>query len=324
MLTKFNNAACSPLPCGIVLAAGDGVRLRPFVRRLRGDALPKQYMNFIGARSMLEHTFCRAEVLIPPDRLFTVVSQDHLKYHEVRKQLSSRPGDTVIVQPENKETLPGLLLPLMHLNKRYPGATVVVFPSDHFIVEEDLFMAHVEEAFRFLESDPSRLVILGVEPNSPDPDLGYILPGKAVKGLVRSDLQEILRFIEKPDRNLAHELIQRGGLWNTMVMIFKAETLLHVVKRITPALYGSFQDIAKAIGTRFATEIVEQVYKRIGPANFSKRLLETLPLQCPSPAVVRPVRYVQWSDWGSETRVVRILREIGHLRELGKIPANAV
>jgi mannose-1-phosphate guanylyltransferase len=76
--------------CGIVLAAGEGKRLQPFIRRLRGDSLPKQYVNFTGTRSLLQHTFLRAEKLISRERLFTVVSQDHLNFPEVTRQLSNR------------------------------------------------------------------------------------------------------------------------------------------------------------------------------------------------------------------------------------------
>src|SRR5262247_2694309 len=67
--------------CAIVLAGGDGTRLKPFIRELKGvNALPKQYCNVIGSRSMLEHTFDRAERLIDPERIFTVVRQEHLPY----------------------------------------------------------------------------------------------------------------------------------------------------------------------------------------------------------------------------------------------------
>src|SRR4029434_7442218 len=66
-----------PWRCGIVLAAGDGVRLQPLVQRLHGKPLPKQYFSFVGTRSMLEHTHSRAERLIPAGRLFTVVARDH-------------------------------------------------------------------------------------------------------------------------------------------------------------------------------------------------------------------------------------------------------
>jgi mannose-1-phosphate guanylyltransferase len=63
---------------GIVLAAGEGKQLEPYVQEIIGEPLPKQYVQLIGNRSMLENTFHRAEKLIPPERLFTVVSRQHL------------------------------------------------------------------------------------------------------------------------------------------------------------------------------------------------------------------------------------------------------
>src|ERR671922_552585 len=211
--------------CGIVLAGGDGKRLQSLIDRLRGDGLPKQYMNFIGSRSMLEHTFQRAEKLISANHLFTVVNRDHLRFPDVRRQLSTRPAGNVVVQPENKETGPGLLLPLIHLIKRCPDSTVVVFPSDHFIEEADLFMVHVELAFRAVEREPSGLILLGMEPSGAEPEYGYILPGQLVESLLASGVREVSKFIEKPKPRSVRALILRGALWNTMVMVFKAEML---------------------------------------------------------------------------------------------------
>ena len=205
----------SSIRCGIVLAAGDGQRLQSFVQRLRGDSLPKQFVRFIGTRSMLEHTFHRAEKLIKPERLFTVVNRYHLNHSDVRQQLVSRAPGTVVIQPANKETGPGLLLPLMHLFKKYPRALVAVFPSDHFVVEEDLFMDHVEIAFRAVERDSKSLVLLGTQPYEPEPEYGYILPGRKA----HAGVSEVLQFVEKPAPEAALKLIEQGGLWNTMVLI---------------------------------------------------------------------------------------------------------
>lgn len=110
MYYKISNVTGTTTRCGIVLAAGEGKRLWPFVQKLRGDMLPKQYVNFIGRRSMLEHTFHRAQKLIPAERLVTVVSDTHLENVEVRRQLSRQPPGCVIAQPDNRETAPGFLL----------------------------------------------------------------------------------------------------------------------------------------------------------------------------------------------------------------------
>ena len=164
---KPNNPARSADRWGIILSGGNGTRLRDLVYHKRADYLPKQYLNFIGKRSMLEHTLHRAEKLIPAQKLLVVITKEHLQFDEVRRQIASRPQECIIIQPENKDTGPGILLPLMHLHKRSPDAIVTLFPSDHFILEEDLFMQHVERAFRIVESDGARIVLFGTEPNEP-------------------------------------------------------------------------------------------------------------------------------------------------------------
>ena len=104
------------------------------------QCLPKQYVIFIGRHSLIEHTFKRAETLIARQNILTIVGKQHLVHVEVRQQLASRHPGTVVVQPANKETGPGILFPLMHIYKRCPEAIVSVFPSDHFILEEARFM----------------------------------------------------------------------------------------------------------------------------------------------------------------------------------------
>ena len=131
---------------GLVLAAGDGTRLQSYIQKIRGENLPKQYVNFIGRCSMLEHTVDRAEKLIPQQQIVTVVSKHHLRFAAVQRQLARQLPTNIILQPENKETLPGILLPLMHVYKRCPKGIVALFPSDHFILEEDRFMYHVAQA----------------------------------------------------------------------------------------------------------------------------------------------------------------------------------
>ena len=225
--------------CGLVLAGGEGQRLRSFIRRLRGDSLPKQYVKFTGTRSMLEHTYGRAEKLIPRERVFTVVNQAHMKYPAVVDQLGGRRRGTVVVQPENRETGPGLLLPLMHIHKRYPNAIVAVLPSDHFIREQDRLMRHVRLAHAIVKRQPSTLVLLGIKPEYGESEYGYIVPTTDwdANGWGTS---AVTKFVEKPDLMRAHKLIACCALWNTMMMVFKADTLLQWVDELRPEIYRHF------------------------------------------------------------------------------------
>jgi mannose-1-phosphate guanylyltransferase len=309
---KPNDSQGSAIRCGIVLSAGNGTRLREFVHQRRGDHLPKQYNNFTGSRSMLEHTYDRAEILIPAQRLFVIVAKEHLKFREVHQQLALRPPETVVIQPANKETSPGVLLPLMQLYKRYPDAIVALFPSDHYVVEEDLFMRHVDDAFRLVESDISRMVLLGLEPDGPDPEYGYIVPGGKIDVSRSDSARRVEMFVEKPSIAAAAKIIASGALWNTMVMVFACRTLLSVIECAAPELYRSFEPIQNALGTADEQEVIKRVYQNLPSHNFSKGVLEALPCEYRGALLVLPVRGVTWSDWGTAAHLSSTLRDSLH------------
>jgi len=308
---KLNDAPSSADRWGIILSGGNGTRLRDLVFHRRADYLPKQYLNFIGKRSMLEHTLHRAEKLIPAQKLLIVIAKEHLQFDEVRRQIASRPRECIIIQPQNKDTGAGILLPLMHLHKRDPTAIVTVFPSDHFILEEDLFMRHVERAFRIVESDGARIVLLGTEPNEPDPEYGYILYGGRIDNPDLDGGRTVEMFVEKPSADAAKTIMRKGALWNTLVLVVTCKTLLQAIKRATPELYRSFEPIQDAIGTPDEQRVIERVYQKLPSLNFSKGVLETLSYENRQNLRVLPVRGVTWKDWGTSDRLSKTLRQLG-------------
>jgi mannose-1-phosphate guanylyltransferase len=296
---------------GLVLAAGDGTRLEAYVQRLLGYQLPKQYVNFVGRRSMLEHTFGRAERLISRPNIITIVSKTHLQHIAVRRQLASRVPGTVIVQPANKETGPGILLPLMHIYKRSPEAIVSVFPSDHFILEEERFLDHVELAARAVAHNPDRIVLLAVEAHSAEQDYGYVVPGAHAGEIDLHGTRRVARFVEKPNARAARELVDAGAFWNTMVMVLKIKTLLQMIESIAPDTHRQFSRIFAAVATSHERSTVEAVYHKLQPMNFSRDILENIARACGDAISVLPVLQVYWSDWGSPIRLLasqRLLR----------------
>ena len=308
---KPNEPASSAHHWGIILSGGNGTRLRDLVYCRRADYLPKQYLNFIGKRSMLEHTLHRAEKLMPAQKLLVVIAKEHLQFDEVRRQTASRPQECIVIQPKNKDTGPGILLPLLYLHKRDPAAVVTVFPSDHFILEEDLFMQHVERAFRIVESNTARIVLLGMEPNEPDPEYGYILYGGSTDNPDINGGRTVEMFVEKPSADSAKTIISKGALWNTLVLVGKSKTLLQAIERAMPELYRSFEPIQDAIGTPDEQQTIEHVYLKLPSLNFSRGVLETLAYENRQNLRVLPVRGVTWKDWGTSDRLSKTLRQLG-------------
>lgn len=248
--------------------------------------------------STLGHSLRRLEKLLPPERIFTAVSRDHLRHPELTQQLSSRPKGTVITQPEIKETGLSILLPLMHLAKRFPKSTVAVFPLDPLIGEEDLFMAYLAHVFCVVEEDPSRLVLLGIEADKAESKYGYIVPDGTDGVPENSDIRRVSRFVEKPEANMARELTLQGALWNTMIMVSRTETLLNLARGVAPKLYESFEPIVTAIGTRNGRQVVEEAHRHMECVNFSQGFLETLQLHNPSCLWVLPVRGASFTKIG--------------------------
>jgi mannose-1-phosphate guanylyltransferase len=295
---------------GLVLARGEGKRLEDYVRLLRGESLPKQYVNFIGTRSMLEHTFERAERFIPRRNILTVITECHLRAPEVCRQLVDRTPGTTIVQPENKDTGPGILLPLTYLHKRCSDAVVAVFPSDHFILEEDRFIDHVSLAVRAVHHDPSQIVLLAMEAQRAETKYGYVVPADFNGDINLCGCRRAAHFVEKPDRAEARLLVAAGALWNTMIMVFRSETLLRHIQALYPNIASLFRGLSAVIGTPAEKGKIQDIYRRLRPLNFSKDILERIAARFPAAISVLPVLQVSWSDWGSPQRLAATKRAI--------------
>jgi hypothetical protein len=103
------------------------------------------------------------------------------------------------------------------------------------------------------------------------------------RGSLKIYVRQVSRFIEKPKDTFARQLILKGGLWNTMIMVFNAKRLLDLVRTVSPPLFGLFNLIWQAIGTEGANDVTEQAYRNMQPVNFSRGPLEALSLHRPSP-----------------------------------------
>ncbi|HXV61587.1 MAG TPA: sugar phosphate nucleotidyltransferase [Vicinamibacteria bacterium] len=294
----------------IVLAGGKGERLAHFTARWLGRYIPKQYCAFVGRRTMLEHTLDRACQISSPDEVITVVAREHR--HLARRQVR----DGIIEQPVNCDTAAGILLPLSYVRRRDPGATVAIFPSDHFIYPEERFLEAVRVALTAAESLAPRLVLLGVVPDTPERDYGWILKGRGLARIDGKPVHSVRSFFEKPTAGVARNLREDGGLWNTMVLAAKVETLWRLGWRHVPELMFRFESLVEAVGTPLESRVLTSIYRDMPKKNFSRDLLE----RARQEISVIELEDVQWSDWGRAERIEHSLLRLGK-RPAWKEPA---
>ncbi len=290
----------------IVLAGGDGKRLQPSIQKWLGHPLPKQYCTFAGTRSMLQHTWGRANQIVRERQKMTVLGRTHWPRAHARFLGNSEEGP-FIIQPRNCDTAPGVFLPLTYVKAWDPQAIIVIFPSDHFIYPEDQFVQTVRRAIRAVELWQDRMILLGVRPSHLELDYGWITPGATMGWSDGSCIRHIQGFIEKPELADGERLLNQGALWNSMVLFAHVETLWRAGWAFIPEVMERFEEFQEHIGTPAEESMLHTIYHDMPICNFSCEVLQPLSTQLG----VMELEKVLWSDWGRPERILETLQAVG-------------
>lgn len=286
----------------MILAGGDGTRLKPLTRAISGDERPKQFCPILNNDTLLVQTRRRVWQKIDKANTYFVLTKDHERFYQ--SMLLDVCGSRKIIQSENKGTAPAILLSLLKLPK---DSTVAFFPSDHFISDDDAFMKHVEKAFKAAEMPHQPVILIGIKPNTPETSYGWIESEESFGGKNRSGISKVKRFWEKPAFDKAERLMADGCLWNSFVMVGKVGKFLDIFKTALPDLYKMFEQIHLLFGTNAEEILLRETYKEIGETNFSSEVLE----KCFDELYVLDAGEVGWSDWGEPERVLSTLEQLG-------------
>ncbi|WP_455243946.1 sugar phosphate nucleotidyltransferase [Petrachloros mirabilis] len=288
----------------IILAGGNGTRLNPTIKRWLGEVIPKQYCTFTGSRSMLEHTIDRAMRLSPPAKVTTVVTRGQEPYAQKQAGLH---GDSVIVQPANRDTAAGILLPLTYVRDQDAKGTVVVYPADHFVYPEEAFANVIRKAALAVEMMPERIVLLGVKPDRIEMDYGWITLSEELGCYGKFRIWKVGNFVEKPTPAVQRSLCLERALWNTMILVGKVDTIWKLGWKCLPSTMRQFELFQQSIGSDREEAVLETLYRVMSARNFSKDILE----QAPDHMMVMEMEGIAWNDWGRADRITESLRQIG-------------
>lgn len=279
----------------MLLAGGDGIRLRDLTVRIVGDCRPKQFCPIVGPKSLLSQTRSRLDPLFSVDRQVFVVCRAHENYYS--EELAGAKDPLVIAQPMNRGTAVGIIAALVRIMQSEPDAIVAFFPCDHHYADDEAFRSTVRSAISAAHHFPESLVIVGAEADYAETEYGWIEPGVGVFARPgKPQLYRVNRFWEKPALPQARRLLQDGCLWNTFVMVGSAPTFLEVVCSGMP-------DVVLSIMRATTGEELSATYARLPNVDFSRDILahearRLLVLQDSGSG---------WADLGSPARVLALI-----------------
>jgi len=162
---------------GVLLAGGDGTRLKNLTRIVSGDDRPKQFCSLFGDDSLLDLARKRAERTIYPEQILVQLTASHRAFYveEPGVRASQR-----IVQPTNRGTAPPILYSLLSIEQIDDDAIVAVLPSDQYFSDERGFSTVLESAFETAAQYPWSVILLGASPQGPEVEYGWIETGPPV------------------------------------------------------------------------------------------------------------------------------------------------
>lgn len=290
---------------GVILAGGDGTRLKDLTQVVSEDNRTKQFFPLLGGRTLLAQTRSRIACSIDRSRTLFVLTSKHERFYTA--ELESVPGIQKIVQPSNRGTLPAILWSVMRIAQIDRHASIAFFPSDHYYSHEQAFMDGVEIAFECAEVNDSPVILLGAKPEHPEVEYGWIEPDAPAVGPFGAGPIGIKRFWEKPSNDIARELLDQGCLWNTFVMIGRVTAFTEMIQQAVPGIYRHFEAILRPLGLNTEAEIMQTVYNALPIADFSRQVLSV----STGKLAVAPLGDVGWNDLGDPRRLVTTLFQSG-------------
>jgi mannose-1-phosphate guanylyltransferase len=278
----------------IVLAAGDGTRLASLTTDENGNAVPKQFCSLDGGSSLLHDAMQRARHVAPRERVCVIVAEQHRRYWQ--RALWTTPSSNIIVQPRNCGTANGILLATLKILERDPLARIVFLPADHYVRDEAALAGSLREAATQLTRNPAELLLIGIEPEEADPELGYVVPGEETQEHVRA----VERFVEKPEATLARQLLRQGALWNSFIFAAYGPPLLGMIRRGHPEIVERLET-ALARDSRLGARSIalEEAYEDLPSIDFSRGVMQG----AESSLRVITAPACGWSDLGTPKRV---------------------
>jgi len=271
------------------MAGGIGSRFWPVSR----NSKPKQFLDILGTgKTFIQQTYERFLKIVPNENILVVTSSQYEAL--VKEQLPALLPENLLLEPYRRNTAPCIAYATYKLASINPDASVVVAPSDHLIMNEELFIDTVRNALAYADSEDS-LITLGITPTRPETAYGYIQYNKQNSISVDGNLTyKIKTFTEKPDTDMAKVFIESGEfLWNSGIFIWNLRTIKGELEKYQGEITSLFSKGEGIYYTEKEFGFIESVYEECPGISIDYGVMEKT-----DKAIVYPASF-GWSDLGT-------------------------
>ena len=236
--------------CILIMAGGKGTRFWP----KSTEEKPKQFINLIEDRTMIQLTVDRIKNILPIEKIFIATGEKYIDL--VKEQLPDLPDRNIIVEPVGRNTAPCILLASLYIKQIYNNCNIAVLPSDHLIKNEKEFLNTLKMANNFVEEDKEAIVTIGITPDRPETGYGYIKYNKSDKNTV----VKVDRFVEKPDLEKAKQYLEtKEYLWNAGMFIFNVDYMLKELENNYNKTFKLLQELPGIYDENYG-KILNEIY----------------------------------------------------------------
>lgn len=285
----------------VIPAGGGGTRLWPRSRQ----HTPKQFLDIVSQRTMLQETADRVADLLSPERLFVITNAKHVT--PVREQLPDVPAQNIVGEPQGRDSAPAIGLMAALLERILgPDTIMAVLPADHVITDAAGFRNILLKASEAAAA--GYLVTIGIEPTGPDTGFGYIQSGDAIAGFENGlPVKIVKQFREKPDRDTAVKYLEQGNYyWNAGMFITTVSRLRSLYQSLLPEMEEPFAKIVDALINGNGQAVLNELFPAIRKISFDYAIMEKADKVAVVPA------NIGWNDVGSWGRLAEVLSSDTH------------
>ena len=274
----------------VILCGGAGTRLWPQAKNNQ----VKQFTDF-GGWSLLEKTLYRVKgstfdyPIISTNFKYLKKVRSYLKKFKFKKY-------KIILEPAKKNTAPAILSSA--LIKDIPNKQPLMFlPADHLIEKVSLFNKAINKNKSNLNNQ--NIFIFGIKPTEPSSEYGYFLTKK-----IKANINKVTKFIEKPKKNKAKQIIKKKGYWNSGMFFIRKDSLINNFKKYQPNIYKNcLKSVSKAKLKNNTYHLNKASFLKVTEKSFDYAILEKA-------KEINAIKLdIPWSDLGSWREISKIYKK---------------